>query len=145
MKYFSTIIDEVCNLRYTRIMKKVWDRLGIAFSSACVVHCILVAFLPIFFPAISVYTHSTWVHVVVGFIILFTSPLAFIPGYRKHGLTWIIGTAVSGLFFILLGIMLEGRFSDQVSHGVSIFGSLLLVFAHAKNLQHSHRHQHQCC
>lgn len=145
MKYLCTIIDEVCNLRYIRLMKKVWDRLGIAFSSACVVHCILVAFLPLIFPAISAYTHSSWVHVVVGIIILFTSPLAFIPGYRKHGLTWILTTAVSGLFFILLGILLEGKFTDQITHGISIFGSLLLVVAHVKNIQHSHRHHHQCC
>ena len=130
---------------YTRSMKKVWDRLGIAFSSACVVHCILVAFMPLFFPAIATYTHSSWIHIVVGLIILFTSPLAFVPGYRKHGLTWILGVAISGLFFIILGIMMEGFYSDQITHGVSIFGSLLLVFAHAKNLQHSHRHAHQCC
>lgn len=145
MNYLFTIIDEVCNFRYTRIMKKIWDRLGIAFSSACVVHCILVAFLPLFFPAISAYTHSTWIHIVVGVIILFTSPLAFLPGYRKHGLSWIVGTAISGLFFILLGILLEGRFTDQITHGISIFGSLILVLAHVKNIQHSHRHQHQCC
>jgi hypothetical protein len=126
-------------------MKKVWDRLGIAFSSACVVHCILVAFVPLLFPALSVYTHSSWVHVIVGIIILLTSPLAFVPGYKKHGLSWIVSTALFGLFFILLGVTLEGRFSDQVTHGVSIFGSVLLVFAHGKNLQHSHRHQHQCC
>jgi hypothetical protein len=126
-------------------MKKVWDRVGIAFSSACVVHCIAVAFLPLLFPALSVYTHSTWVHVIVGIIILFTSPLAFIPGYRKHGLSWIISTAFLGLFFILLGILLEEKVSDQVSHGVSIIGSMILVIAHAKNIQHSHRHRHQCC
>ncbi len=145
MNYLSIIIDEVCNLGYIRRMKKVWDRMGIAFSGACVVHCIIVAFLPLIFPALSAYTHSTWVHIVVGIIILFTSPLAFIPGYRKHGLTWILATAISGLFFILLGVLLEGRFSDQVTHGISIFGSLMLVTAHVKNIQHSHRHQHQCC
>lgn len=126
-------------------MKKVWDRVGIAFSSVCVLHCIVVAFLPILFPAIEIYTHQTWIHLIVGFTILFTSPLAFVPGYRRHGLTWIMGVAVMGLFFILSGILMERGFSEQVSHGVSIFGSLLLVFAHAKNLQHSHRHQHQCC
>lgn len=126
-------------------MKKVWDRLGITFSTACVIHCIVVAFLPFFFPAISLYTHSTWVHIAVGFIILFTSPLAFIPGYKKHGLTWILGVAVTGLFFISMGVLLEGKVTDQTSHGVSIMGSLFLVFAHAKNLQHSHKHHHQCC
>lgn len=126
-------------------MKKVWDRLGIAFSSACVVHCVMVAFVPLFFPFISEYTHSAWVHVGVAAIILFTTPLAFVPGYKKHGLTWILGSALMGLLFIFLGILLEGKVTDQMSHGVSIVGSLFLVFAHVKNIQHSHRHQHQCC
>ena len=126
-------------------MKKVWDRLGIAFSSACVVHCIIVAFLPLFFPALAIYTHQGWMHLAVGSVILFTSPLAFVPGFKKHGLSWIIATAVTGLVFILLGVLAEDHYSEQVSHGISILGSVILVFAHAKNLQHSHRHQHQCC
>jgi hypothetical protein len=127
-------------------MKKVvWDRLGIAFSSACVVHCIMVAFIPLLFPLLSQYTHAGWIHILVGFFILFTSPMAFIPGYRKHGLSWIIKTAATGLMLVFAGILLEDRVSDQMSHGVSILGSSFLVFAHFKNLQHSHRHQHQCC
>lgn len=127
-------------------MKKVWDRLGIAFSSACVIHCILVAFVPLIFPAVAVYTHQTWVHYAVGVTILFTTPLAFLPGYKKHGLTWIIGMASLGVLFIGSGILLEkGHYSEQMSHGVSIIGSLILVYAHAKNIQHAHRHRHQCC
>jgi hypothetical protein len=126
-------------------MKKIWDRLGIVFSSACVLHCILVAFMPVVFPAISAYTHATWIHIVVAVVILLTSPLAFIPGYKKHGLSWIIISAMGGLGLIFLGVLMEGLVSDQASHGISILGSLLLVFSHAKNLQHSHRHRHQCC
>jgi len=126
-------------------MKKIWDRLGIVFSSACVLHCILVAFMPIMFPAISAYTHASWIHIVVAVIILLTSPLAFIPGYKKHGLTWIIISALTGLSLIFLGVIFEGMVSDQMSHGISIVGSSLLVFSHAKNLQHSHRHKYECC
>lgn len=126
-------------------MKKVWDRLGIAISSACVVHCLIVAFLPLIFPALSVYTHLSWIHVVVGVAILFTTPLAFLPGYRKHGLTWIMSVALCGIILIATGMLMEEKVSEQMSHGVAIMGSLFLVFAHAKNIQHSHRHQHQCC
>lgn len=91
------------------------------------------------------FNHESWIHIIVGFIILITSPLAFAPGYRKHGLTWIIGTAIAGLILILLGVVIEGRVLAQISHGISILGSMTLVFAHVKNLQHSHRHHHQCC
>jgi len=126
-------------------MKKVWDRIGIAFSSACVVHCIFVAFLPLIFPALTIYTHSSWIHITVAIIILFASPLAFLPGYRSHGVTWIMGCAMSGIVLILAGIAVEGKTSDQMSHGISILGSLILVFSHAKNLQHSRKHKNQCC
>ena len=128
-------------------MKKVvWDRLGIAFSSACVVHCIMVAFLPFFLPFISQYTHSSWIHFIVLFTMLFTTPFAFVPGYKKHGLTWILALALIGLVLVILSVIIEGKVSDQLSHGISICGSLFLVFAHAKNIQHSHRHvQHPCC
>lgn len=127
-------------------MKKAWDRLGIAFSSVCVVHCIAVAFLPLLFPALNAYSHQPWVHIVVGITILFTSPLAFIPGYRKHGLSWIMSVALFGLLLIATGMFMEkAELSEQMSHGVSIIGSLLLVFAHAKNIQHTHRHHQHCC
>jgi hypothetical protein len=128
-------------------MKKVvWDRLGIAFSSACVVHCIMVAFLPFFLPVISQYTHSSWIHFIVLITMLVTTPFAFVPGYKKHGLTWILAMALIGLLMVILSVIIEGKVSDQLSHGISICGSLFLVFAHAKNIQHSHRHvQHPCC
>ncbi len=133
-------------------MKKVvWDRLGIAFSSACVVHCIMVAFLPLFFPLVAHYNHESWVHIIVLGTMLFTTPFAFLPGYKKHGLTWILGVALFGLLLVIVGILIENKVSDQMSHGISICGSLFLVLAHAKNIQHSHRHRHrhlasqQCC
>jgi len=128
-------------------MKKVvWDRLGITFSSACVVHCIMVAFLPFFLPVISQYTHSSWIHFIVLITMLVTTPFAFVPGYKKHGLTWILAMALIGLLLVISSVIIEGKVSDQLSHGISICGSLFLVFAHAKNIQHSHRHvQHPCC
>jgi len=134
-------------------MKKVvWDRLGIAFSSACVVHCIIVAFVPLFLPVLSQYTHSSWVHLFVLATMLITTPFAFVPGYKKHGLTWILTTALTGLLLVFLGLVVEEKVSDQISHGISIMGSVFLVIAHAKNIQHSRRHRHahghshhQCC
>lgn len=126
-------------------MKKVWDRLGIAISSACVVHCIMVAFIPLVLPALSLYSHLDWAHAAVGMAVLCTTPLAFLPGYRRHGLTWIISIALTGVFLIGIGWLLEEKVSEQLSHGITICGSLALVFAHFKNIQHSQRHQHQCC
>lgn len=76
---------------------------------------------------------------------MFTTPFAFVPGLKKHGLTWIFALALLGLFLVGLGFVLEEKVSEQMSHGITIVGSILLVIAHAKNIQHSHRHKHQCC
>jgi hypothetical protein len=127
-------------------MKKVWDQMGITISSVCVIHCLVVAFLPLLFPAFSLYSHQPWIHIIVGLLVLITTPMAFLPGMKKHGLNWIMGLAMAGLILIMIGVYLE-KFhdSEQLSHGISIFGSLLLVSAHLKNIQHSNKHHHQCC
>lgn len=130
---------------YIQMMKKVWDRLGIAFSSACVVHCIFVAFLPLIFPALNYFVHADWVHSFVAASLLITTPMAFYPGFKKHGLTWILMVACLGIMVILAGMFLEDRTSEVVAHSASILGSLLLVIAHLKNIQHSNKHHHQCC
>jgi len=127
-------------------MKKVWDQMGITISSICVIHCLVVAFIPLIVPAFSFYAHNPWVHIITGLVVLFTTLLAFIPGLKKHGLNWILVTAVLGLILIILGIAAENfQFSEPLSHGISILGSLFLVFAHVKNIQHSRKHHHQCC
>jgi len=81
----------------------------------------------------------------MGLLILIVSPIAFIPGLKKHGLSWILITALSGLVFIFAGLMTEGKLSDLSSHLISILGSLQLVFAHVMNLKHSRKFQNQCC
>jgi len=127
-------------------MKKVWDQMGITISSICVIHCVVVAFIPLIIPAFAFYAHNPWVHIVTGLLVLFTTPLAFIPGLKKHGLNWIMLIALLGLFLMVLGISAEKlQYSELLSHGISILGSLCLVFAHIKNIQHSRKHHHQCC
>lgn len=126
-------------------MKKIWDRLGITFSSLCVVHCILVAFIPLIFPALHYFVHLDWIHGAVAASLLITTPMAFYPGFKKHGLTWILILASFGVIVILSGMILENKTTEVISHSVSIIGSLLLVAAHLKNLKHSRKHHHQCC
>jgi MerC mercury resistance protein len=127
-------------------MKKVWDQMGITISSVCLVHCIIVAFVPLFIPALAFNFHSSWPHLLTGALILITTPFAFIPGLKKHGVTWILMVALLGLLLVLSGIFAENfGHSELTSHSLSIIGSLFLVVAHLKNIQHSHKHHHQCC
>lgn len=123
--------------------KKPWDRLGILLSSACLIHCVAVVFLPLLIPALALFVHTPWVHRVFAVFILVITPMAFIPGYRRHGLNRIIIQAYIGVGLILLGVFTDGLLSEEVSHGLSILGSLNLVMAHVQNIRHSHRAR--CC
>jgi hypothetical protein len=140
---------------YTRLlMKKQWDKWGIVLSTACIIHCFAVVILPLMLPAVEMFVHSPWVHRVFAVLVITTTPLAFIPGYRRHGLPHVLFSAVAGLVLILSGVFLDGRINEVLSHGVSILGSILLVSAHILNIRYSrrfhpvvHKHSHtkNCC
>ncbi|MFY7992210.1 MAG: MerC domain-containing protein [Bacteriovoracaceae bacterium] len=122
-------------------MKKAWDKIGIALSSLCIVHCIGLAILPALLPTLG---HlGIEFHLFMSILILVTSPLAFIPGYKKHGVSMVIMWAMAGLSMILLGTFMEEKFPEWLSHSVTIVGSITLVYAHFLNIKHS-RHNH-CC
>lgn len=125
-------------------MKKLWDKWGIVLSAACIVHCFAVVILPLLLPALEMFVHSPWVHRCFAALVIITTPLAFIPGYRRHGLHRVMVGAIGGVTLVLLGVFLDGSVDELVSHGVSIAGSFLLVSAHISNLRHAHRHTH-CC
>jgi len=135
-------------------MKKQWDKWGIVLSTACIIHCFAVVILPLMLPAVEMFVHSPWVHRIFAALVITTTPLAFIPGYRQHRLQYVLFTAVAGLFMILSGVFLDGRIDEALSHGISIVGSILLVSAHVLNLRYSRRfhpvrHKHSntnnCC
>jgi len=122
-------------------MKKAWDKIGITLSSLCIVHCIGLAILPVLLPAVGHF--GIGFHLSMSFLILLTAPLAFIPGYKKHGLSMVIMWAIMGLTLVLLGTFMEEKFAEWLSHSVTIAGSITLVYAHYLNIKHS-RHHH-CC
>jgi len=123
--------------------KKAWDRLGILLSGACLIHCVVVMGLPLILPAMTFFVHSPWIHRVFAVFIMLITPMAFIPGYRVHGMNRIIILAYLGVGGILMGVFSDGFVSEYLSHGISVVGSILLVTAHAQNLRHSRRSR--CC
>lgn len=123
--------------------KKAWDRLGIVLSTACFFHCVAVMGLPLLLPTLNLFIHTPWIHRVFAVLILVITPMAFIPGYRRHGLSNIIALAYLGVAGILLGVFLDGHTEEWISHSISILGSILLITAHVQNIRHSRRAN--CC
>lgn len=127
---------------YQNPRKNTWDKFGMLLSGFCLIHCFFVGLLPLIFPAVLSLTAADWIHKGLGILIVITSPLAFIPGHKKHGVGRIILQATLSVLLVLVGTLIEGKIEDWMSHTIIIIGSLGLVFSHYENIQHSKK---QCC
>jgi hypothetical protein len=129
---------------YENTMKKVWDKLGIALSTICLAHCVVVVVLPLLLPALGTFFHSPWIHQTFAGLVLIITPMAFMPGYRRHGLSRVLVMAWTGVALVLAGVLSDGKLPEITSHSLSIMGSGFLVTAHLLNLRHS-RKAASCC
>lgn len=120
-------------------MNKIWDKIGICASGLCLVHCIATPIFLILFPSIKVayFEHEAF-HQLFGVIVVSSVLIAVYPQCRKHGHKDIILWAISGVLFILAGIFLGHDFGEVYEHGLTIFGSILLILAHIKNMKVRH-------
>lgn len=118
---------------------KVWDKLGICGSSLCLVHCLATPFVLLLFPTFewAFLEHHTF-HEILGVFVVSSVLIAVYPQCRKHGHKDIIGFALGGITFILAGIFLGHDLGDGFEQGFTIFGSILLVTAHFKNIKVKH-------
>lgn len=123
--------------------RKTWDKWGIALSGACLIHCLLVILLPLLLPAVEMLVDSPWVHRLFGLFVLLTTPLAFLPSYRRHGLHMVLAWAAAGMGLVIAGVFLDQKVSDNWAHVLSVGGSILLVSAHILNIRKSQKHT--CC
>ena len=114
------------------------DKTGVSLSALCIVHCLAGPALLAIYPATHSLANETLFHTVFAPILLGIAALAFYRGYRKHGKAAILGLGISGISFLVLGIlfhdhMLTGLVSAQVV--LSVFGSILLIWAHVWNIR----------
>ena len=83
-----------------------WDRLGIAASAACTIHCLIAPAFFLFLPRFA----TVWAHPAShALVALFVLPMAapvIRHGYRRHGRSWVAGAAVVGIGCILVGSVL---------------------------------------
>jgi hypothetical protein len=123
-------------------MKKIWDKLGIVVSATCAVHCLVVGMLPFALPLLDSFFHSPLFHILFVVMVVVITPMAFGHHFQRHGFSYVINLALAGVAGIIMGAALEPVSSELVSHGVSMFGSFFLVFAHVLNLRHQRKHKH---
>ncbi len=112
-----------------------WDRLGIAASALCMVHCIALPVAFALLPAMAAYDGiSDYTHVLFGVALVAISLFSFFPGYRLHRAAGVPAFAAAGLALVLAGAFgghaLAGESGETV---LTVAGSALLIAAHLRN------------
>lgn len=89
-----------------QLNEKNADRLGVAASVLCAIHCALAPVLLIFLPTFGkIWAHPAS-HALVAIFIVPLAAFSIMKGYKKHGKRWIPASALVGIFFVLFGAAL---------------------------------------
>ena len=114
-------------------MKKL-DNLGITISTVCLVHCIVLPVLILFFPIISL---SFFLNEIYEWIFLFLSiviglfSLCF--GYKKHKSFTSLRLLIVGFAFLIISKLFDSN-SLESYHTISILcGGILIIASHIVN------------
>ncbi|MEZ4695351.1 MAG: MerC domain-containing protein [Rhodothermales bacterium] len=112
-----------------------WDRLGIGVSGVCMVHCLL---LPVVISALPMWASAQqvhgWLHPVFAVLLVPTTILALVSGYRRHRNVTIVALMTIGLILVL-----AAAFPALESPGVvyetvmTMTGSVFLITGHFRN------------
>ena len=120
-------------------------------SGACVLHCIAVPIIFLFFPAIAAkfLPEEDMTHAILLGFILGIAGIAFVSGFRKHGSYRPIVWMVFGVSLIIYSAYVA---HDQLGHIwepiIAVIGSLGLIRAHqlnhvsCKTCEEHHKHNH---
>lgn len=116
---------------------RLLDRIGIALSGLCVVHCLVLPLLVPFLTTLAAFADSEWTHVILAALILPTVIFAAWRGYAKHGQSIVVYLLVSGLFAVLAALFAGEHFSNEpLEAGMTTLGSILLIAGHWQNHKH---------
>jgi hypothetical protein len=112
-----------------------WDRIGISLSGLCVLHCLS---LPVVLALLPMWTlgesfHS-WLHPVFAIILVPTTFVAAVGGFRRHGNWQVVWFLATGLTVIVVaGFLGHDRPGAQLETIVTVAGSALLITGHVLN------------
>lgn len=85
------------------------DKLGIAASVACAVHCLIAPFLLLLLPAAGAAWSHPSVHWVLAALVLPLALIVVYRGYRQHRRRTALIAAVLGTLFIVLGLVVPNN------------------------------------
>lgn len=120
------------------------DKLAIALSSLCVIHCLATPLLLIILPsfgALFADSHELF-HQIILFFVLPVGLAALAAGYRHHHKNSVLGSGLTGLAILFLTALYGHDYLGEFGEtGATILASLVIAYAHLRNYQLSQKMQ----
>lgn len=126
-----------------------WDRLGMALSVICAVHCLVTPLVLLSVPMLTrYYLVHPFVHWILAILIVPVGVISFLHGYRHHKRVIVLVMGLPGLIIIsTVPVLTHQMFPTLVppyfETVMMTIGSLLLIAAHWINLRACRHCKHQ--
>lgn len=116
--------------------KLIWDRLGIAMSIVCLVHCLVLPFAVALLPLFAVeWMQAGAFHGAMALALMPVALFAIVPGLRVHRRLSVAGAMAAGLSLLSTAAFAgQGWIAREWEVGLTLAGGAILVAAHAVNL-----------
>ncbi|MED5436660.1 MAG: MerC domain-containing protein [Pseudomonadota bacterium] len=113
------------------------DGLAISLSFLCVVHCLFVPSFIILAPSFLTFSfNNELTHYLILILAIPISLYALISGYKAHKKISFLFLGLLGLSILLIAVLSgEVIFGEFGEKGLTLLGSMIVVFAHFKNLK----------
>ncbi|MCY3729717.1 MAG: MerC domain-containing protein [Rhodospirillaceae bacterium] len=116
-----------------------FDRVAIALSAICIVHCLAVTLLVALLP-LAAFALGGHFHALMLWLVVPTSVIAFYLGHREHRRAAIgVAGGVGVALLTVTAVWGHGQWSGWAESGLSLVGSVVLVSAHWVNFQEVRR------
>ena len=117
--------------------QKRTDKFAITVSLACAIHCLFVpSFVILSAGFLSITIDNELIHKLLIFIVVPVSIFALYAGYQNHKTTSFFSSAIVGMIALIAAVLMgEKLLGESGEQGITLLGSLLLVYAHYQNFQ----------
>ncbi len=107
----------------------IWDRIGLALSTLCLVHCAALPFVIFGLPALARTLQTEWIHIALALLVVPTALLAIPRGFKIHRSKSIVIIGLLGLVLLLSALIWP-----SLEVALTLSGSVLLMISHTYNL-----------
>jgi len=113
---------------------KIFDILGMGLSGLCIIHCIVLPFIVLIYPAAN-FVEDHLVHDLIFVFIVLTALLSFLPHAIKNKSLKSLILPIIGIILMIISNSIYHHEKSTLNLVISFLGSFFLILAHYKHFQ----------